>query len=87
MVDVRKVVEMAGGALAVGNALGISRISVYEWVAKDQIPPARIIAVARLTGWKLTPHKLARELYPNPGDGIPPAVWARLQPAKKGVQP
>jgi hypothetical protein len=51
--------------------MGISRISVYEWIKKDEVPDKRVIRLAELTEWEYTPHMLAPGLYPNPSDGIP----------------
>jgi DNA-binding transcriptional regulator YdaS (Cro superfamily) len=68
---IKDAVREAGGAAAVARELNMSRISVYEWVKKDEIPDKRVIPLARLTGWKYTPHMLAPSLYPNPSDGIP----------------
>ncbi|WP_175982569.1 YdaS family helix-turn-helix protein [Caballeronia zhejiangensis] len=71
---IKQAVEAAGGARAVSQALGIGRISVYEWIYKDRLPKDRVIQLAELTGWKYSPHALAPKLYPNPGDGKPVAL-------------
>jgi DNA-binding transcriptional regulator YdaS (Cro superfamily) len=69
--NVTDAVREAGGAAAVARELSISRISVYEWIKKDEVPDKRVIRLAELTSWKYTPHMLAPDLYPNPSDGIP----------------
>lgn len=71
MPNVTDAVHAAGGAAAVARELSISRISVYEWIKKDQVPPGRVRKLAEMTRWKYTPHMLAPALYPNPSDGIP----------------
>ena len=70
---IKEAIEEAGGAASVARKLNISRISVYEWIANNKLPEkgGRALALAELTGWKFTPHKLAPELYPNPTDGLP----------------
>jgi hypothetical protein len=69
---IKEAIKAAGGPAAVGRSFGIGRVSVYEWIYKDQIPPDRVLGLAALTDWKYTPHRLAPARYPNPGDGLPP---------------
>jgi DNA-binding transcriptional regulator YdaS (Cro superfamily) len=71
---IKEAVDRAGKAGAVARSLGISRISVYEWIEKDRLPPDRVLALAELTEWEFTPHKLAPDRYPNPTDGLPVTV-------------
>lgn len=71
---IKNAVKRAGKAGAVARALGISRISVYEWGEKDRVPPDRVLALAELTDWEFTPHMLAPDRYPNPTDGLPVTV-------------
>lgn len=71
---IKKAVDKAGKAGAVAKAMGISRISVYEWIEKGRVPPDRVLALAELTEWEFTPHMLAPERYPNPTDGLPVPV-------------
>lgn len=66
----------AGGAAVVAERLEINPVSVYEWISRDKLPPARIIPIAELTDWKITPHQLDPIIYPNPTDGIPPPIVA-----------
>ena len=67
-------IAAAGGAAAVAQQFGINPVSVYEWIEKDRLPPARVIPVAELTKWAFTPHALDPVLYPNALDGLPAAV-------------
>jgi DNA-binding transcriptional regulator YdaS (Cro superfamily) len=71
---IKKAVDRAGKAGMVARKLGISRISVYEWVEKDRLPPDRVLALAEMTSWEFTPHMLAPDRYPNPTDGLPVSV-------------
>ncbi|WP_208455954.1 Cro/CI family transcriptional regulator [Burkholderia vietnamiensis] len=68
---IKDAVTAAGGATAVAAAFGISRISIYEWIDKGRVPEPRVLRLAELTNWKITPHQLAPALYPNPRDGLP----------------
>lgn len=71
MPNIKDAVREAGGAAAVARAFDMSRISVYEWINKNEVPDKRVIRLAELTNWKYTPHQLAPALYPNPSDGLP----------------
>lgn len=66
----QKAVDLAGGKVALAKALGIDRTAIYSW-REDAIPAERVIAVCEVVGWKVIPHELRPDLYPNPSDGIP----------------
>ncbi|WP_409071625.1 YdaS family helix-turn-helix protein [Burkholderia stagnalis] len=74
---IKDAVTAAGGARAVADAFGISRLSVYEWISKDHVPEPRVLRLAELTKWEFTPHQLAPKLYPNPRDGLSRAAIRR----------
>ena len=47
---------------------------VWHWlnVSKAEVPPGEyVIAISRGLGWRITPHELREDLYPNPDDGMP----------------
>lgn len=48
----------------------ISAQAVSKWGEKG-IPPERVIALARATGFLVTPHRMRPDIYPAPTDGIP----------------
>lgn len=68
---IKLAVKKAGGAAEVAQRMGLSRISVYEWISKDKVPEPRVLALAELTEWEYTPHMIAPLIYPNPSDGLP----------------
>lgn len=68
---IEKAIDKAGGGAKVARALNIGRVSVWEWVKKGRIPDARVLQLAELTGWEVTPHQLAPGIYPNKTDGLP----------------
>lgn len=56
----------------VAKQAGIAPAYLYQ--IEHGIKPApvlRVIAIARATGWKVTPHELRPEIYPNPTDALP----------------
>lgn len=48
----------------------ISPQAVAKWNDKG-IPPERVIALSRATGFRVTPHRMRPDIYPSPSDGIP----------------
>jgi DNA-binding transcriptional regulator YdaS (Cro superfamily) len=55
---------------AAAAALGLSREAVRKWL-RDGIPAERVIFICEKTGWKVTPHMLRPDLYPNVDDALP----------------
>lgn len=57
------------GLKKLAEGLGVSHQAVRKFES-SRIPAERVIQVARLTGWKVTPHQLRPDLYPLPGDAL-----------------
>lgn len=58
--------RMAGSKVSQGH------ISRWLYRVKGPVPPADcVIAIAAAVDFKVTPHELRRDLYPNPTDGLP----------------
>lgn len=51
----------------------IGSTAVANWV-KRGLPDRWTIPVARATDWRVTPHELRGDLYPNVLDALPPEV-------------
>lgn len=51
-------------------AIGVSREAVRKWV-RDGVPAERVIPICEATRWKVTPHVLRPDLYPNASDALP----------------
>lgn len=67
---VAKAIGIAGGASAVAKALDLKTPwAVNKW--KQSFPPERALWLAEATEWKVTPHQLAPDLYPNEDDALP----------------
>lgn len=74
-----KAVELLGGQTqlaAAATACGPKKVEqshVWNWLNRDsKVPGEYAIAVAKATGFRVTPHELRPDLYPNQKDGIPP---------------
>jgi DNA-binding transcriptional regulator YdaS (Cro superfamily) len=57
-----RAVKQAGGARALGRALGISSQAVSQW---ERVPPERVLAVEAASG--VSRHELRPDLYPPAG--------------------
>jgi DNA-binding transcriptional regulator YdaS (Cro superfamily) len=53
-------IEAAGGARALGRALGINYTAILRWGA---VPPLRVLQIERLTG--VSRHELRPDIYPR----------------------
>jgi len=69
--DIKEIAEDAGGVVALSTALGLSRGAVSQW---QVVPSDRVLAVCAATAWKVTPHQVRPDLYPNPNDALPDSV-------------
>lgn len=67
------------GYASIARHIGVSGEAVRKWFI-DGIPAARVLSVARATGWRATPHELRPDLYPNPMDALP-TNWKRRKGA------
>lgn len=74
-------VEMAGGQAHLARGIRkhlpgskVGQVHVWGWLnnAKIEVPPAEVVLpIAKSLGYRMTPHQLRSDLYPNPGDGLP----------------
>lgn len=61
-----------GTAARLAVQIGVSPVLISQWrTERRTIPGDRVIPIARATGWRVTPHELRPDLYPNAGDGVP----------------
>jgi len=74
-------IELAGGQAHLARGIRdripsskIGQVTVWGWLneAKMEVPPAdAVIPICDFLGWRMTPHKLRPDLYPNPTDALP----------------
>ena len=77
-------VELAGGQVHLARGIRarlpdskIGQVHVWGWLndVKMAVPPADVvIPIAEHLGYRLTPHQLRPDLYPNPTDALPPEI-------------
>jgi DNA-binding transcriptional regulator YdaS (Cro superfamily) len=68
------VVDMIGSQQAVATLRGVTRPCVSNWVKTGRVPcePVNhVLELCRAVGWRVTPHQLRPDIYPNAGDAMP----------------
>ena len=80
--NVKKAIKIAGGVGALAERMGVAYQAVQRYRDK-KLPANRVIAMCAAVDWRITPHQLAPELYPNSRDGIP----KKISRAKSKAQP
>lgn len=76
-----KAVDLAGGQAPLARGIRerlpgskVGQVHIWGWLnsVKMEVPPAEVvIAICGTVGWKITPHELRKDIYPNPADGLP----------------
>lgn len=47
---------------------------VQQW--KDKVPAHRVLTLCKASDWRITPHQLRPDLYPNADDALPASMKA-----------
>ena len=72
MTKLDQAIQLAGGVSKVAEIFGISPSAVSQMKrVPDKFPSERVIPLAVACDWKVTPHELRPDIYPNPTDGVP----------------
>lgn len=59
-------------AILPGSKIQQPHISGWINAVKAEVPPAEaVLAISEACEWKVTPHDLRSDIYPNPADGLP----------------
>lgn len=74
---------MAGGQAQLARGIReripgskVSQVHVWGWlnsVRMEVPPPEAVIPICDLLDWRMTPHRLRPDLYPNATDALPSA--------------
>lgn len=77
----QKAVDLAGGQAHLARGIRdrivgskIGQVHVWGWLnsVKFEVPPAEVVlAIADFLEYRVTPHDLRPDLYPNPSDAMP----------------
>ena len=81
-------VRLAGGQVQLASGIRqripgskIGQVHVWGWLnaVKMEVPPADVVLpIADYLGYRMTPHQLRPDLYPNPTDALPPGVIPKV---------
>ena len=71
MENLEKIVNEMGGQAKLAEKAGVTKQAVSKWIRQHRIPADRVISVSCATGWRITPHQLRPDIYPNSVDGLP----------------
>lgn len=84
--SLQQAVSLAGGQAQLARGIRerlpdskVGQVHVWGWLnsVKFEVPPPEVVlAIANFLEYRMTPHQLRPDLYPNPGDAMP-----RLIPA------
>lgn len=85
--SLQKAVELAGGQTALADGIRaripgskIGQVHVWGWLnsVKIEVPPPEVVLpMAEFLEYRMTPHDLRADLYPNPDDALPPQYRAQ----------
>lgn len=74
-------VNLAGGQTLLARGIRerlpgskVGQVHVWGWLnsVKFEVPPAEVVlAIADFLEYRITPHELRPDLYPNPSDAMP----------------
>ncbi|WP_328798448.1 transcriptional regulator [Marinobacter nauticus] len=64
-------IQQAGGPQALAKELGITIQRLINWRSRGRVPADMVLTYCRARSWKVTPHELRPDIYPNPTDGLP----------------
>lgn len=83
-ISLLKAVELAGGQIQLARGIKrivpetkVGQVHVWGWLnsVKMEVPPAdAVLPIAESLGYRITPHDLRGDLYPNPTDALPPEI-------------
>ncbi len=70
---IKKVIRILGSAAKLARAIGVSHTAIQFWRDGQQVPPARVIDIVRLSQGAVSPYDIRPDIYPDP-DWMPPGI-------------
>ena len=56
----------------IGTKMGITYMGVRKWFKKGQkVPAVHVIRLCEILDWRVLPHEIRPDIYPNLIDGVP----------------
>jgi DNA-binding transcriptional regulator YdaS (Cro superfamily) len=74
----QRVIKLIGTQVALAKAIGVKQAHIWNWLNRDggEVPPAYVLKACSAVEWKVTPHELRPDIYPNTTDGMPATIEA-----------
>lgn len=54
----------------IGQHFNLTQQAISLWF-KEEVPAGSVLSLCSLVNWKVTPHEVRPDLYPNVCDGLP----------------
>lgn len=54
----------------IGKHFNLTQQAISLWF-KEEVPAGAVLSLCSLVEWKVTPHEVRPDLYPNTNDGLP----------------
>lgn len=71
----QRAIDFAGNPPELARRIGgkMTASHIFNWLNRDKdgVSPQSVLAVCRAVDFKVTPHELRPDLYPNATDGMP----------------
>ncbi|MCK2149488.1 helix-turn-helix domain-containing protein [Marinobacter alexandrii] len=68
----KKSIRLAGSQSALAAKCGTKQSNIWNWLHRDgRVPAEYVIAVCTATDFKVTPHEVRPDIYPNKKDALP----------------
>lgn len=90
-------VRLAGSQVALANGIRsripgskIGQVHVWGWLntVKIEVPPPEVVLpIAEHLDYRITPHQLRPDLYPNPTDALPPHIAEKVGAGDTAAEP
>lgn len=84
--SLQQAIELAGGQAQLARGIRqylpdskIGQVHVWGWLntVKIEVPPPEVVLpIAKSLNYRMSPHQLRSDLYPNPGDALPVLIPA-----------
>lgn len=72
MLALEKAIKVANGQTGLARLIQVQQANVWNWLHRDKkVPGEYVLPISRAVGFKVTPHELRPDIYPNPTDGLP----------------
>lgn len=84
MNPILKAIELAGSQTRLGELAGVSQATVSDWLnGKKVISAENVMSLCAALKWRITPHELRPDIYPNRRDAIPKGARLVRKPSNK----